>query len=596
MLLRSQSARRLPVVAAAFLLSVALPAAPALAQKTKTKKPAEPAPIEITHSVSIPTIEAVGSNVDEATLKAILSGELVDNANALAGLTARSITVPEINISMRAVEGNDVDDMSFVLSDLVLTNVVDGVAESISIGGTDMDADEATFAFDAISAANFDIAGVLGLYGLVSSDAPDEMKTIYTDFRAEGGTLVSDEMNCTIGPVSGDHFKARPLKIPMTEIIRLAEQMEENPDKVDPVVMGQFVRVYADMLTAFESSEVTMGGISCDGTDSDDRAMHFGIDGLVMGGMTPGIYPAISVNGVKIEVDGDGEMSLANFTFKEMDLTPTIRTLESAPERLDEAWLEANARALIPSFGGFSMSGFSIDIPDPDNAGSRIVADIGAVDLTLANYINGIPSALDASVSNLQAELPEDTGDESLEMLRSFGVTDIDASARVALAWDEASNSINIEDVSFSGVDLATVRLAGTITNATAALFDENENNVMAAAMGLAVKSLNLDVVDAGLSDLVLAVAAADQGADPATLRPIFAGLAEGTVISLMAGAADAAKLGQAINAFVSGKAKTLQIGLEAKQDPGISIPEFLAAEDDPASLLGKLNVSATAK
>ncbi|MNT77084.1 hypothetical protein D3C72_2161600 [compost metagenome] len=79
-------------------------------------------------------------------------------------------------------------------------------------------------------------------------------------------------------------------------------------------------------------------------------------------------------------------------------------------------------------------------------------------------------------------------------------------------------------------------------------------------------------------------------------MRPVFAGLAQGTVISLMAGAADAAKLGEAINSFVSGKAKTLVIGIEAKTDPGLGMMDFMAAEEDPTALIGKVNISAEAK
>src|SRR5690606_13612624 len=126
---------------------------------------------------------AVGSNLDEATLKAILSGDVVNNADDLAGLNASSITVPEINVTITAAEGDDVDDLSFVLNDFVLTNVVDGVAETISIAGTEMTADDVNFSFGAISAAKFNIAGVLGVYGLVDASAPAEMATIYTDFQ-----------------------------------------------------------------------------------------------------------------------------------------------------------------------------------------------------------------------------------------------------------------------------------------------------------------------------------------------------------------------------------------------------------------------------
>jgi hypothetical protein len=64
----------------------------------------------------------------------------------------------------------------------------------------------------------------------------------------------------------------------------------------------------------------------------------------------------------------------------------------------------------------------------------------------------------------------------------------------------------------------------------------------------------------------------------------------------MMAGAADAAKLGDAINAFVSGSAKTLVIGIDAKTDPGLGMMDFMEAEQDPTTLLGKVNISAEAK
>jgi len=61
-------------------------------------------------------------------------------------------------------------------------------------------------------------------------------------------------------------------------------------------------------------------------------------------------------------------------------------------------------------------------------------------------------------------------------------------------------------------------------------------------------------------------------------------------------GAADAAKLGAAVNSFVSGTAKSLNITIDAKSAPGLGLEDFMAAEEDPTTLLGKVNISATAK
>lgn len=587
---------RLPALAAACLLSVALPATAGLAKDKVKTADAVPVALEMDYSVLIPTIDAVGSNLDDAQLTQILSGKIVENAEALSGLDATSISVPEITLSITSQSDDETEDATITFSGLVLEDVIDGKAGSISLAGINLLADDADFSFGAMSANNFDIAGVLGLYGLVDAAGQTELETIYTDLVSEGGTLTSEDVTCNIGGVTGAQFKARPLKTSFVEMMAIGQAMEDEGEDVDPATMGQFLKMYADILTAFETSEVSFEGFDCNGVDEDGRPMTFAVAGMTMGGMTPGIYPSIAMDGFNIVVEGDGAFTMDSLVIKPMDLTSTIAALEAAPEEVSEAWFEQNARALIPAMEGLSLAGLDIDIPDPDNEDARIQAKVGAFDISLASYLNGIPTDFDVSASQIQAAIPQDTGDETFEQLISLGITDINAGFRLAAAWDAQSQTVAIEEASVTGVDLATVVLAGTIANATEDLFALDMDASVAAGMAVAVQNLDLTVTDAGLSDIILAVVAAEQGADPATLRPVFAGLAQGSVIGMMAGAADAAKLGEAINSFVAGNAKTLMIGIEAKSEPGLGMMDFMEAEDDPTTLLGKVNISAEAK
>src|SRR5690606_6739541 len=139
-------------------------------------------------------------------------------------------------------------------------------------------------------------------------------------------------------------------------------------------------------------------------------------------------------------------------------------------------------------------------------------------DLTLGSYRNGIPTSLDLSAANILADLPADSGDDTIQQLRALGITSVDAGFRVAAAWNEAASTIDVEEVSVTGADLATVLLAGTIANATTDLFALENDTAVAAGMAVALKGLDLTVIDAGLSDIVLSVVAAEQNADPATL------------------------------------------------------------------------------
>ncbi|WP_240229498.1 hypothetical protein [Devosia lacusdianchii] len=599
MLTSTTSRRRLGALAAACLLSVALPMAPAWAQKTKTKdSPATEAsaPV-ITESVDIPTIDAVDSNVDEDTLRAIFSGNVTDNADALAGLDATSITIPAINVQTTTTVEGKTTNATVTFSDLVLNNVADGVAASVTLSGMSIDsAEDGSGAFGAVSATNFNIAGVLGMYGLVDAGGGTELKTIYTDFNFEGGTITSPEVNCTIGSMTAAEFKARPLKHSFAEMMALAEAVEAEGEDASPEVMGQAMRMYADMLTAFESSPIEFGGFECSGVDEEDRPIDFKVAGMSVGGMSPGIYPAITMTGLEVAVEGDGAVGLGSFDMKAMDLSGPIAAIEAAPETIDEAWLTANARAMIPAFEGFSFSDLRIDVPDPETEGARIKATVGAFDLTLGSYLNGIPTDLLTTASNIVVDLPTDSTDEQVQQLLALGVTSIDAGFTVDASWNEAEDTIAFDEVSITGADLATVKLVGTIANATETLFSLDENEALMAAMGVAVANLKVDVIDAGLSDIIMASVAAEQGGDPATMRPVFAGLAEGTVVGFLAGAAEAQKVGAAINSFVSGNAKHLTIEMTAKDAPGIGMMDFMAAEDDPSLLIGKVTIDATAK
>ena len=591
--------QRLGLVATACLMSVALPAGPAWAQKVKNKgaPAAESTGVSSEFNVDIPAIDAVNSNVDEATLRAIFSGNVVDNADALAGLSATSITIPEITVSATTTIEGEVNEATVTFSDLVLSDITDGIAASVSLAGMTADAGEDGSAeIGTMSASTLNIGGMLAMYGLVET-GQTELETIYTDFTFEGGTFEAPEVSCTMGSMTAAEFKARPFKYTFAEIMALGEALEATDgDQPSPEVMGSALRMYVDLFTAFESSSAEFGGFDCSGVDDEGRDLTFKVAGMSMDGMRPGIYPAISIDGLDVEVEGDGSVQVGNMTFKEMDLSAPIAAIAGAPEAIDEAWLTANARSLIPAFAGFSFSDVAVDVPDPETEGARIQASIGAFDLSLADYLNGIPTDILTTGSNIVFELPKDSDDEQLQQLIALGVTSIDAGFTIDASWNEAENTIAVDEVSVTGADLATIKLAGTIANATEALFGIDEDQALAAAMGVAISQLKLDVTDAGLSDIILASVAAEQGSDAATMRPVFAGLAEGTVVGLLAGAAEAQKVGAALNAFVSGKAKYLTIEMTAKEPPGLGMMDFMAAESDPTVLIGKVTIDATAK
>ncbi|MDB5621691.1 MAG: hypothetical protein JWR39_254, partial [Devosia sp.] len=374
MSLRIPTNRGIAALAAAAMLTVTLPAGSALAQKIKNPAPevVEPATKQVAtaHRVEIDTITAVDANLDEATLRDIFSGNIEGNAQALATLSATSITIPRIDIAVEADSGEEGKPIqtTIVLSDLVLTDVVDGVAATVSLSSTAVSSgDNGSAEIGTIAAKTLDIGGILGLYGLIEADPSQALATIYTDFSFDGGSIETPEVSCTLGSITVAELKARPLQHTMGEMMALSEAMDaqEEDEQPSPEIVGAALRMYADILTAFETSPVEFGGFECDGVDEEDRPLAVAVEGMSMGGMRPGIYPQITLDGMSIAVEGDGSIGVGRAVLKQFDLSGSIAAIQNAPETIDQAWLDANARALVPAFSGFSFDQVSVDVPDP---------------------------------------------------------------------------------------------------------------------------------------------------------------------------------------------------------------------------------------
>lgn len=598
----------LTALAAALLMSIAIPAPAALAKdkpvatasSTKSKPgpdtPSSAANANVDFSVSIPQVDAVNSTLTEEELTEILSGNLQAFAGQLATLDADSVTVPTISITTNYTQDGETAQTTVTLSDLVLQDVSGGVASSISLGSVDMQVDDSEVSFGTISADNFSIAGILGFYGLVERPGQSGMETIYSNFSAEGGTIDADDMRCTIGATSVAEFRARPLRVSFVEIMAMAQALKNEPDHVEPAQIAKFMRIYADVLTAVESSEILFDGMNCEGTDSSGNLIAVSLDGMAMSGMSPGMYPSLSIDGLSMSAGEVGLATLDNFTFKPMDLAGTIEALANLPADVSEAWFDDNWRAFMPAMEGFSISGLDMDLPDPDNEDNRIRVGIGLLNLSLGAYRNGIPSDIDLVAENLRAELPESVEDEQLQQLRAMGLTSIDFGFRVAASWDEERNVIDLEEFSLAATEMGSMMIAGSLANAGAGLFDSDPDVALYAALAVALKSLNLSMTDEGFSEMVFTIAAAEQKTNPASMRMITAGLVEGMLIAQLAALSDAPAIASAVSQFIGGRASALDISIEAKNDPGLSAQDLMEAERDPASLIEKVNISAEAK
>lgn len=604
--------RILPALGLAAMVSVSLSVTSALAETFTVTDIASP---DGDMQVIVPTLEVVDGNLTEAQIRSLFEGDIASVADALAGLEATAIRIPELRLTFlvpdtaaktstggkldkgaTAPAASEPQTAEFVYKDLVIENIENGVAGAIKVGSGELvSTEDVSFTLNEMSAADFNIAATLGFYGLVPS-ASDEIVPIYKDFTFGGGAVVGDDVSCDIGSATASEFRARPLRTPLLDIVRIAEELEalEDDETPPPEVIHTFIDFYVDMLTAFETTPMTFTGVDCTGVDDSGNDVKVATGPIEIGAFGGGVYPSISMSDFDVNVQGDGFVKLGNFTMKPIDLNPLIELLENAPETVDEAWFEANARQLLPGLEGFSARDFAMDVEDPEDPDQRIKISLGEFDLTLADYVNGIPTNVNSITRDLSITLPESAGAEMGLDLDALGLRTLVMGYDVVAHWNEAEDLIVIENLGVDVKNLGTVKLTATIGNAAPELFGNDVDVAAMAAMGLVVKDVILDVTDTGGKALALKQAATEQGVDEKTLATQMAGIAQGTALAMLGGTADAKTVGDALAAFIGGSDK-ITINMTAKDPAGVGLVEFMALEEDPTQITQVMTITAEA-
>jgi hypothetical protein len=570
-------------------------AASSSAEPTAPSQP-ETTTTGFTSSLSIPTITAVDSSMDETALRDALSGGFAKHIDEIARLNATSITIPEITLTMTITAGGADHPVTTTAhyKDILLSNVRNGVAESASVGATESNDPTASFKFGKMSMSALDFGGFLSLYSTAPAGSSDQpMKTLYRNFSFEGGSFSGPEASCTFGKIGADEFQARPLKVSFTAMMEAAQKMGAAKDATPPAdAVRTFVTFLTDIFQSFKSTPLTLDGLSCSGSGSDGKPFEFKLGGITMDGYAPGIYPAISIKDVSIG-SGSDSISVAAATFKSTDLSQPIKAIEDNVSSLSAEWFEKNYRRLIPAFGGFSFSGLAMDIPDTEHPGERIKANVADFDLTLSDYLNGIPTKVSSKATGVEVPLPTDSTDENVKMLLALGISKVDLGFEFAANWDRASQTASIDKMNMSAADIGSFAFASVVGNATEQLFDLDPDVQQAAGFNVALKSITVSTSDDGIGEKVVPLLAQQQGAaDPTAFRTQMAGMAEGAALQIL-GSTDAARdLGVAVGNFISGKAKTLTINVKAKDPNGIAMPLLMQASTDPTVLASAVDIT----
>jgi hypothetical protein len=579
-------------------------ASPVVAQDTSTETTMEKSMSSITHKVEVGAIDLTNANMDEVTLREILTGKIKENADQLAGLNADRVRIPELRFSYEVTVEDVSTTNEMVLKEIILEDVRDGVAAKASVGETlgefgssgmeDNPMDEVDFTYGMSEIAALNLPALLGAYGMIEVEKTDEFETVYESYSLAGGSLTSEVFSCEFGAARSGTFRAKPSAMDMAKLTSMIEELEAaEQSKPTQAQISNIINFYAQLLYGFESDTTTMDGISCSGQE-DDQKFTFSTGEISVGAFGNGIYPAFSVSDIDVVVEGDeaGTFAIDNFTFKEIDFGPTFEKLGEASDYTEE-WFEANMRGLIPSIKGFSFSGMAFDVPNEDDESGRVTGSVDLFDVTLAQYQNGIPADIRIEAIAIQADLPAQSDEEGVQQLIDAGFEKINMGFVADLDWNAEAQTINVNTLTAAVKEMGTVEIKGTIGGATEALFANDPQMAMMSAMSLAVTDLNLMIDDEGLVQLALAQAAAEQGAPVEAFANQVTAMSQGMIVGMLGGTDSAVQLGEHVAAFLGGN-KKINVNLKAKSNSGLGMPQMMMLQSDPTKLLDFVDLNST--
>ena len=584
----------------AATLGLAAPVLPAFAQESPGQ-PADQMPFAF--ELKIPSVVAVDSSMSEDQIKDVFTSNFLTHADQLASLNATSITIPELT-AVFTVEGTGGGTSTVTYRDIVLTNVKDGRADKLSVGSGETSSQGETTTYKSISADGFDMKRLLEFTGIVKGDPAAPMAPIYTSGDSTGSTQSGPLYSCTFGGSHAGQLEARPVKVAFADVLAVIEKFKGS-DTPPPEALNTIVGYGVDLLRSFRGGGGTVGSVDC--TVPADAPVTIKMAGATTGDFESGVYPKIQVNGIAVDASAMGNGSLGEFIFKPLDLNPALNALEAAAGQLNEAWFDANWRLLIPSWDGFSFNNFALDVTTPETPADpstgmparpseRVQAKVANFDLSMGQYMTGIPTDISLTSSGIEVPLPQDSTDPQITTLLAAGLTGVNMGFDAVAKWDEAAKQINLSKLAISAVDLGSMSISATVGNATEQLFAVDPNVAMASGFALTVKDVTINVTDDGLGKIVWPLAASEQGiTDVDAYRQQMAGFAEGLAIQLI-GPTDAARqLGAALSAFVTGGKGEITINIKSKDPAGLPIAMFIAAQNDPSILAGQVDVTGMA-
>ncbi|MER2264734.1 hypothetical protein [Methylobacterium oxalidis] len=599
--------------------------------------------------LTLPRVTVSGTRLSKDDLLAILKADSPEPwATRLARLDAASLTIPELR-SVHA--GPGASRQTVVYRDVTARDVRAGRAAELSAAGAAVTVaggpETGSGTYGRIGATDIDLAALARLYA-VAGDGKGPVQRVYATVSV-ADVVYTDDQGTTVklARVEGRELGGR--QIPGGWTAALDAFAGLDLDKASPAERARVTAAAADLVEAVSVGGLETRGLSISETKSaDPLLLEIGRVAYAGQGPEAGMSLedlAFAQKGVRSRV---GRVTLTGFS-----LAPTVEALRRLSNPQTEATDDA-LRRLTPVIGTLAMQDISLDLPseaakntakdagkdtgkpgpnsarrpeprepardsagDPFESAARQALGVGPkpapgrtgpaeaapqsplhvglrnAAITFGPPRDGVPTASRLSLTGLTLPAATVSGVPGLGSLTAYGYQDLDLNVVADTAWDEGRRELSVREVSISGKDMGTLRLAGTLGGIGPEIFDPDAGVSGLAMLSATAKALDLTIENTGLFERFIAAQSKVLSLKPDELRQEYV-TASVLGVPVILGNSPAAKaIGAAMGQFVT-KPGRLSVTAKAKDGTGLGVADFSTA-GSPGAVLDKLDVDAKA-
>lgn len=567
-----------------------------------------------------PKLTASGTRLSKEELTAILRPDFnVPWEARLARLDAGSLTAPVLT-SENVGTGDNRQTVTY--RDVVARDVRGGrVGELVAAGATVSAVagpNRGSGTYGQVRATDLDLTALSRLY-TVAGDGKGPVQRVYGTIQVSDVTY-ADARGTTvkIARLNGRDLGGRQIPDGWNGAFEIvAAGLQEGSDR------RPFAAAAADLIEATALGSLEMQGLSVsDANPKGPVLFEIGRAAYASGPEASTVLENIAI------AKGDLRGQIGRLAVSGTSLAPTVAALQAiaAEPAAGSGISDLEMRRLTPKLGTVVVSDLSIELPpemepakprpkeiraparSPGKASEpkasdplsvtvspqpphRIALREGA--LSFGPPRDGVPSTGRLSLSSLSLPAELLAGAPIIGQLPVYGYQTVDFDMVADASLDEKARELSLREITVTGRDIGTVRLAGTLGGIGAELFSGTLPAATLLMFSGSAKSLDLTVENAGLFERFLAAQAKDLSLKPEELRKEYV-TASLLGVPIILGNGPAAKgIGAALGQFVMKPGK-LVVHAKSKEPAGIGFIDLGAARS-PALVLDRLDVDARA-